>query len=473
MKELVLDISVWDDGIDLAEWKRRRNLWGVIVKCGGNEKGRYRDRCFETHYAKAKAAGLHVGTYFYSTVTSAEEAVKDAEYCLSLIEGKKLDLPTYIDVEDIGQTSIGKRRLTDVVLGFIRTVNAGGRYGGVYTSGSWWQNCVYADELRPYANWIAWWVPERPAAIADVGMWQQGGMRLSDGDVRFGDGDDYHDCDWCYVDYPSIIAGGAGRDESKEPTTGGLLTYAMAAAEVCDHFIDHDAHGYSQLARDGSADVETIRLSDGTEVSFQGGDRDCSRLMQTCYVVVGALPRGMHMWTGNERETLLDNGFVEVSLDGLKRGDVLWVAGHTEMYLGNGMQGGARRSETHGIHGAVGDQDGLEITRSAFVRSQWTSAYRCAKVRPGSDATPEPTPTPAPTVGGTYRCAVPALNVRDQPSTKGRVVTQYHRGQTVKLDAWSEVADGCVWGRYKGASSGKLRYVAVSKGSADYLVRVV
>jgi hypothetical protein len=37
-------------------------------------------------------------------------------------------------------------------------------------------------------------------------MWQQGGIRLSDGHIMFGDeGGDYHDCDWCVVDYPSRI----------------------------------------------------------------------------------------------------------------------------------------------------------------------------------------------------------------------------------------------------------------------------
>jgi aconitase A len=36
-----------------------------------------------------------------------------------------------------------------------------------------------------------------------------------------------------------------------------------------DHFVDHDAHGYSQPNRDGTGEVETITLSDGTEVSFE------------------------------------------------------------------------------------------------------------------------------------------------------------------------------------------------------------
>lgn len=79
--------------------------------------------------------------------------------------------------------------------------------------------------------------------------------------------------------------------------------------------------------------------------------------------------------------------------------------------------------------------------------------------------------------GGTYRCTVDRLNVRDAPSLSGSVVASYRKGQTVVLDSWYVIADGWVWGRYTGASSGRKRYVAVGKptggpASDDYLVRV-
>lgn len=79
--------------------------------------------------------------------------------------------------------------------------------------------------------------------------------------------------------------------------------------------------------------------------------------------------------------------------------------------------------------------------------------------------------------GGTYRCTVDELNVRDAPSLSGNVVASYSKGQTVVLDDWYKIADGWVWGRYTGASSGKKRYIAVGKPTggydpSDYLVKV-
>lgn len=79
--------------------------------------------------------------------------------------------------------------------------------------------------------------------------------------------------------------------------------------------------------------------------------------------------------------------------------------------------------------------------------------------------------------GGTYRCNTAVLNVRSAPSTSSSVMAQYKSGQTVNLDDWYKIAEGYVWGRYTGASSGQKRYVAVGKAtgkpeSNDYLVKV-
>jgi len=79
--------------------------------------------------------------------------------------------------------------------------------------------------------------------------------------------------------------------------------------------------------------------------------------------------------------------------------------------------------------------------------------------------------------GGTYRCTVSKLNVRDAPGLSGNIVTSYAKGQTVVLDDWYVSRDGYIWGRYTGAQSGKLRYVAVGRATGkpepdDYLIKV-
>lgn len=78
--------------------------------------------------------------------------------------------------------------------------------------------------------------------------------------------------------------------------------------------------------------------------------------------------------------------------------------------------------------------------------------------------------------GGTYRCTVNYLRVRDAPGLGGNEVAHYGAGGTVVLDDWYSIADGYVWGRYTGYS-GAVRYIAVGKATGkpeadDYLTRV-
>ena len=218
MKELVIDISKWDGDINLQAWKNKRGLWGVIIKCGGNERslGRYKDPQFETNYKKAKEAGLHIGFYYYTVTTDVANANADANHMISLIGDKDYDMPWYMDVEDPAQYALSRRALTDVIKSFCNTLNYNGKYSGIYVNGSTWLNNVFNNELRDYANWIAWWRSQWPTEAGDIGLWQQGTMRLSDGYIAFDDVGGYCDCDWCIIDYPSRIKNGWVKQEDSE-----------------------------------------------------------------------------------------------------------------------------------------------------------------------------------------------------------------------------------------------------------------
>ena len=80
-------------------------------------------------------------------------------------------------------------------------------------------------------------------------------------------------------------------------------------------------------------------------------------------------------------------------------------------------------------------------------------------------------------VGGTYKCQVDTLNVRDAPTVNGQIITKYNYGDIVVLDDWYTSCDGFVWGRYTGLQSGKKRYVSLGLDTGkpepnDYLIKV-
>lgn len=63
--------------------------------------------------------------------------------------------------------------------------------------------------------------------------------------------------------------------------------------------------------------------------------------------------------------------------------------------------------------------------------------------------------------GGSYRCTVGALNVRDMPALSGRVLDSLKLNETVVLDSWYKNADGWIWGRFD--RDGRKVYAAVGK----------
>lgn len=124
--------------------------------------------------------------------------------------------------------------------------------------------------------------------------------------------------------------------------------------------------------------------------------------------------------------------------------------------------------------------------KDAYIRraQAWYDFMVGAGAEPSGD--PEPAPAPEPSApapdgdfhGGLYRCTVDGLRIRTAPSLSGAIVpgVTYDRGEEVVLDDWYTIADGWVWGRYTGASSGEYRYVAVGKATGkpeagDYLVK--
>jgi len=236
-----------------------------------------------------------------------------------------------------------------------------------------------------------------------------------------------------------------------------------------------------------------------TTVHIHGGDYDCSELVKECYVAAGVLPAGSYMWTGNEIELLTSHGFAYRDLSDPKVGDVLWRKGHTEIYLGDNMQGGARHGDyPGGLDGRKGDQDGTEVTRSSYRTSDWTILLRyegthscdgipaaivAAKVmdhvidhqahgysqpnRDGDDTTEKIViewdgmsyDLEVIDVSGTVKFKA-GTYVREQPSFDAKTVAKYKKGETAKVEAAViNKLEGRVFGRYVGATSGKKRYV--------------
>ncbi len=164
--------------------------------------------------------------------------------------------------------------------------------------------------------------------------------------------------------YPSSVESTISVDyESDGTVVGNAMAWAISIAE-------NDSYGYSQIYRQGNPDY------------------DCSSLVTNAYIYAGV------KLDSSDNTSLMysdypSHGFVRMGFTGeaaLQPGDVLWRAGHTEMYIGNGYQVGAHTNVAGNgvVYAQGGDQFDNhdwnsytgEISVTPYNDNGWTLVFR-------------------------------------------------------------------------------------------------
>lgn len=206
--EKIIDVSKWQQKIDFEKVKKA-GFTGVMIRAGfGNKNGYlYPDECFENFYSDAVNAGMHVGTYFYTSglFHQAGRGAKEAAYFLGLIKDKKFDLPIACDIE---LSPDGYRDTTTKnAIDFCEYLENAGYYVMIYGSDiSTFKSRLDVTKLAAYDKWVARYNKNGPQYVTDWGMWQYGGSTNYLRHVHV-DGVYSSACDQNFVrkDYPMII----------------------------------------------------------------------------------------------------------------------------------------------------------------------------------------------------------------------------------------------------------------------------
>ena len=130
-----LDISTWQGYVDFNKVKSAGYNY-VILRAGFGREYSQKDNTFERNYANAKAAGIKVGVYWFSYSTSPSDAYREANACLYCLNGKRLDMPVYYDLEYQPAMSMSNSNYTQMALNFCSTIKKAGYKSGVYSSAS-------------------------------------------------------------------------------------------------------------------------------------------------------------------------------------------------------------------------------------------------------------------------------------------------------------------------------------------------
>ncbi len=168
----------------------------MIIRAGYGRDGK--DKCFEANYEGAKAAGLHVGAYWYSYAMSVADAEQEAVRCIQTLKGKQFDFPVYFDVEEKKQFQKGKAFCDSIITTFCTALERAGYFAGLYMSTSYLHDFVSESVRKRFTIWVAQYA-KACKYRGDYGIWQYsskgriGGIK---GDV---------DLDEAYTNFPSII----------------------------------------------------------------------------------------------------------------------------------------------------------------------------------------------------------------------------------------------------------------------------
>lgn len=171
-----IDISRWQGMYDF-EQALREGVRFAIFRCGGADDkniGMYYDSTYRRNYAECARLRIARGVYYLLDASSTEEAAEQARHCLSLVEGMKLQLPVFVDVEG---EALDADNLTEIINRFCEVIKEAGYDAGVYASASPLINLIDVKAIKEAGNdvWCASYTAEIPNIGVDIDIWQYGG----------------------------------------------------------------------------------------------------------------------------------------------------------------------------------------------------------------------------------------------------------------------------------------------------------
>ncbi len=210
-----IDVSAYQGDVDW-EAVAADGISFVILRAGTSNG---KDTRFEENYLGAKAAGLYVGSYFYSYALDEESVLADAVLFAEWLSGKTFDFPVFLDLETEEQSLLPDGALGALAESFLSFMTDAGYFCGVYSSESWFEDWLDREQLGGRdALWVAKWTE---SGTLSQNMSECYGLYQYSETGRVAGINCTVDLDVCYIDYPSLLQNWNGnRDAFPLPDAG-------------------------------------------------------------------------------------------------------------------------------------------------------------------------------------------------------------------------------------------------------------
>lgn len=146
-----IDVSAWQGAID---WDTVANYGMGFAILRITEVGNAIDSTFEFNYKGCTANSIPVGVYKYSYAVNVSEIQYEAKKVVEVLNGRKLDYPVFLDIEDKCQESLSKHLMMQMINAFREIIVKAGYQFGIYCGYSWYQNQL-PENAKKYDCWLA------------------------------------------------------------------------------------------------------------------------------------------------------------------------------------------------------------------------------------------------------------------------------------------------------------------------------
>lgn len=169
-----VDVSEHRGVIDWNAVKSSGSVQFAIIRDGFGKEDpvNQTDDQFEANYAGAVANGIKVGVYHYSYAVSAQEAVTEAQFCLSILKGRHLDYPVFYDVETAQQQAMTSEQISAIINAFCGTIAQAGYLTGIYSNANMYSKSLNTPALSSYDKWVAHYGVGAPNYNGAFAIWQ-------------------------------------------------------------------------------------------------------------------------------------------------------------------------------------------------------------------------------------------------------------------------------------------------------------
>ena len=148
-------------GIDVSSWQGEID-WATVADYGMGfailritEQGNKTDSQFENNYSGCQKYGIPVGVYKYSYALSVAEIQAEAQNAVDVLDGRELQFPVWLDLEDSKQRTLSGSTLMTMIKTFWSVVTAAGYKFGIYCNMDWYDNVIPEEAKSKYDFWIA------------------------------------------------------------------------------------------------------------------------------------------------------------------------------------------------------------------------------------------------------------------------------------------------------------------------------